>query len=70
VSIFQHLQKTRHQAGVFQEPMNRLKAHHLIIAVEQNRDPQRSHHERVTMQDRDGLTPFAVRVVWEQQQVV
>ena len=70
MSTFQRLQETGHHVGIFEEPMNCLKAHHLIITVEQNRDPQRSHHERVTMQDRDGLTPFAVRVAWEQQQIV
>jgi hypothetical protein len=51
---FQRLQKTCYHVGVFEEPMNCLKAHRLIITVEQDRDPQRSHHERVTMQDRDG----------------
>ena len=66
--IFKRLQKRRYHAGVFQEAMNCLKAH--VIAVEQDRHPHDSHHDRVTMQYCERLAPIALRIIRDQEQVV
>ncbi len=68
--IFQRLQKRRDHARVLQEALNRLKAYHPFTVVEQHRNPQSNHHQRVAMQDRKRLTPVAMRVVWRLQYVV